>query len=111
MAETFKSTPAIVTATVEGSAQTVYTVPGSTTAVIIGMRVANIDTSSPYNINVFFTRSATNYYIGGKDTQIPLNSALEMQEGKLVLQTGDVLKVYADTTSKLHFTLSYIEIT
>ena len=117
MAETFKSAPVVVTAITEGAAETVLTVSGSATVMIIGMRVANSDAVSPYNINVFFERdvgsplTTTKFYLTGKDTQIPLNAALEAQEGKTVLQAGDVLKVYPDTAHKLHFTLSYIEIT
>ena len=111
MAEIFKRSSATVTATIEGSAQTVYTVPALTTAVIIGMRIANIDGTGSYNISVFVDQGANNYYISGKSTPVPSGSALELQEGKLVCETGDIIKVYSDTTSKLDITISYIEVT
>ena len=111
MAETFKRSSVTITATSSGAAHSLYTVPATTTSILIGLRVANIDGAGSYNVSVFVDQGANDYYISGVATPIPAQSALELMEGKIVCETGDIIKVYADTASKLDITASYLEIT
>lgn len=110
MPNTFKSVPITITALTEGAANTVYTVPASTTSILIGMRFAN-NGAAERAINCVMTRSAVNYRLIGDATPLPLGSALEAQQGKTVLQTGDIIKTWADVASEVDLILSLLEIT
>ena len=116
MANTFKvKTNANMPASA-GTPLTLYTCPGSTTTIVLGLLLCNNDTSqrtvdvkiesdtsdTETNATVFLT----------KDTPIPATSALELLAGnKIVLQATDVLKVDSDVAGKIDATLSIMEIT
>ena len=94
---------------------TVYTVPAATTAVIIGLTIANkvtnavtvdvkvesdtADVESNVNVNI------------GHNLPIPSGSSLDALAGKVVLQATDVLKVQSDTANSVDIALSVMEIT
>jgi len=113
MANTFK----LKTKTTIGTAlTTVYTVPASTTAVIIGLTVANILGSSVnasaqiVSTTVDVETNTSVYFI--KDIPLPSGSAVEIMSGnKIVLQAGDIVKVQSNTASALDAALSIMEIT
>jgi|TARA_Y100000310_G_scaffold259332_1_gene267984 hypothetical protein len=111
MANTFK------TKTFDGSSanadtfMTVYTVPSATTAVVLGMTLANITTSS-IEVTIFLTNDDGNNVNIAKLAQIPAKSSLEVMSGnKYVLETSDILKVKSATANSLDTTLSVMEIT
>ena len=116
MANTFKlktngSMPAAA-----GTPDALYTVPASTTAVIIGLTLANNDSASiTVDVKIVSTTSdnetnETVFVI--KDAPIIGGGALEMMAGnKYILQTGDILQIDSDTTAKVDATLSIMEIT
>ena len=95
MANTFK----LKTKTgVNGAAlSTVYTVPSSTTAVIIGLTIANIKGQSITADAQIVTASssgenADDVYIV-KDVPLPAGSSIEVMSGnKIILETGDIVK-------------------
>ena len=83
---------------VNGAAlSTVYTVPASTTAVIIGLTISNIKGSSITADAQIVTASSTgenadDVYIV-KDVPLPTGSSIEVMSGnKIILQAGDVVK-------------------
>lgn len=94
MANTFTSQ---VNKDVGTSAATVVTGTGQTT--VIGMTIANT-TTSPITVDVYVTRSATNYYII-KGATVPVGGALVPIGGdqKLVLVASDVLKVVSSAAA------------
>ena len=116
MANTFKvKTNANMPGTA-GTPLTLYTCPGSTTTIVLGLLLCNNDTSqrtvdvkiesdtsdTETNATVFLT----------KDTPIPATSSLELLAGnKVVLQATDVLKIDSDVAGKIDATLSIMEIT
>ena len=116
MANTFKvKTNANMPGTA-GTPLTLYTCPGSTTTIVLGLLLCNNDSSqrtvdvkiesdtsdTETNATVFLT----------KDTPIPATSSLELLAGnKIVLQATDVLKVDSDVAGKIDATLSIMEIT
>ena len=110
MANTFK----LKTDTAVGTTLTsVYTVPASTTTVMIGAVLANI-LASQIRVDVkIVTASSTGenaddvYLV--KDLPIPNGSSFELIEGKVVLETGDIVKVESDTASSLDVALSVLE--
>ena len=110
MANVFK----LKTDTAVGSTLTsVYTVPASTTTVMIGAVLANIIASQiKVDVKIVTASSsgenADDVYLV-KDLPIPNGSSFELIEGKVVLETGDIVKVESDTASSLDVALSVLE--
>ena len=100
MANTFKN---YTSASVGTSPVTTYTVPGSTTSVLIGCTVANT-TSSSIVVDV---QVAGVYLI--KDAPIPAGSALSVLDGKVILETTDTIVVTSDTASSADVIASVLE--
>ena len=116
MANTFK---VVTNASVDhSSADTIYTCPGSTTTVILGMTICN-RTSSATDIDVVLSSdtagsnpntNADVYLL--KDTSIPANSTLEVFAGqKIVLQTTDLITAQAAANDYIDISMSIMEIT
>ena len=110
MANTFKvKTKAGVT-----TLATVYTVPSSTTAIVLGAMIGNT-TANSVNRTVTVSSDTSDTETNADvelvtTTPIPGNSSLELMAGnKIVLQTTDLFKVYA--TGAVDVCLSIMEIT
>ena len=110
MANTFKlKTKAGVT-----TLATVYTVPGSTTAVVLGMMIGNTTSSaitSTVTLSSDTSDTETNADVELITTAaIPAYSTLELLAGnKIVMQTTDYIRVYG--SGAVDVTLSIMEIT
>ena len=119
MANTFKVVTFAAEPNSAGSPYTIYTVPGSTTTVVIGLVLANIHSSAvTAEVELVSTTSgggrAANNGISFlvKDVNIPNGSSLEiLSGGKVILETGDLLRVDCSVADKLSGTLSIMEIT
>ena len=113
MANTFKVK---TKAGIGTSITTVYTVPSSTTTIVLGLIVGNV-TGSAVNATVHVesdtSDTETNANVHAiKDAPIPVGSTLEVMSGnKVVLQATDVLKIDCDVAAKIDATLSIMEIT
>ena len=110
MANTFKlKTKAGVT-----TLATVYTVPSSTTAVVLGMMIGNT-TSSAITTTVTLSSDTSDTETNADvelvtTTPIPGNSTLELLSGnKIVMQTTDYIRVYG--SGAVDVALSIMEIT
>jgi hypothetical protein len=108
MANTFTS---YANKSVGTSAASVLTVGASTQTTVIGLSCANI-ISSPVTVDAYFTRSAVDYYIV-KNATVPVGGTLVAVGGdqKLVLITGDVLKVVSSAASSIDVVASVLNIT
>ena len=116
MANTFKIKTNDAMPTSAGTPLTLYTVPGSTTTVILGLMLCNVDTSQrlvDVHIESDTSDTETNANVHAiKDAPIPAGSRLEVMAGnKVVLQATDVLKIDCDAAAKIDATLSIMEIT
>ena len=100
MANTYKN---YVSAAVGTGETTVYTVPSSTTAVIIGCNVANI-TSSQIRVTV---KVADTHVV--KEVPVPANSAISVLDGKINAETTDTVKVTSNTASSADVIVSALE--
>ena len=100
MANTFKN---YVSAAVGTSETTVYTVPSSTTAVIIGCNIANV-TSSQIKVTV---KVADTHVV--KTVPVPAISAISVLDGKIIAETTDTVKVTSDTASSADVIVSALE--
>jgi uncharacterized Zn-binding protein involved in type VI secretion len=99
MANVFNN--ATVEATTSGALA--YTVPSSTTTVILGINLAN---KSALTVKGS-VQLGTSYII--KDAVIPAGSALSVLDGKIIATAGDTITVTSDTNSAVDFILSVME--
>jgi len=90
---------------------TIYTVPGSTTSVIIGFNLTNT-TSSAITVDVFINKSdvsADDVYLV-KDIEIPTGTLYDFNAGnKIILNTGDLVTVTSSANSSVDVILSILE--
>ena len=99
-----------------GTPLTLYTVPSSTTCVVIGLILCNVHTTSvtasvKIESNTSDTETNENVTVA-KDVSIPAGSSLELLTGgKVVVQATDVIKIDCSVTAKIDATLSILEIT
>ena len=85
------------------SFSTAYTVPAATTAVMIGMTVANLGVSQ-IAIEV---KCAGAYLV--KAAAIPSGSSLSVLDGKIILEAGDTVEVKSDTAASADVIVSILE--
>ena len=100
MANTFKN---YTGASIGTSPSTVYTVPASTTSVIIGLNLANRTTSS---VTVDVQLGST-YIV--KAAPVPSGSALSVLDGKIIAETTETIVVTSDTASSIDAIVSVLE--
>ena len=91
------------------SATTVYTVAADKTAVLIGGLLSNTSNAT-CNATVTVTIGSDVINLIGEDTPIPANTALSFIDGKIVVQTTDVVKVKGSVANAMDAHLSYMEI-
>lgn len=111
MANTFKNAKFVNCS--NSSASTVYTAGGSTTAVILGVILANKNAASR-TVTVTWTDSSDSSASTTllNEVSIPGDSSLEVLAGqKYILETGDVLKCLASAASSIDCTVGLMEIT
>lgn len=106
MANTFKN---YVSQQVGTSAATIVT--ASTATTVIGMTVANV-TASPITVSVYIVVSSDTYYLV-KDATVPVGGSLVPIGGdqKLVLESGDSLRVISSAATSADVIASVLEIT
>jgi hypothetical protein len=109
MANTFKSKTFTGASTNANTAMTVYTVPSTTTAIVVSLNLANIS-NSLISVNVQVDKATGNDVYIAKSVPIPTGGALELMTGnKYVLETGDILKVTSSVANSLDSMLSIME--
>ena len=119
MANTFTGVSHDVMPASSGTPEDLYTTPGSTTTVVLGIMVANVH-SSQVTASVKLVsdtsgggRAATNtttFLV--KDAPIPVGSSLELLSGnKVVLETTDKIQIDCSVADKVSVTMSIMEIT
>ena len=117
MANTFKVVTKASVSTDSSSPTTLYTVPSSTTAVILAILLAN-KTTTDVKATIILSSDTANSGASQnadvnllKDVLIAKENSLEILAGqKYVLQTSDLLKIYADNAN-LDIVLSFMEMT
>ena len=118
MANTFKVITHTGMSNSAGTPEALYTVPSSTTTVVIGLTLCNITTSSVL-IDVHLESDTTNTGQAqnanihlAKDVPIAVRSSLELLTGgKYVLQATDILKIDSNVNGAVDVSLNIMEIT
>lgn len=100
MANTFKN---YTGAAVGTTPSTVYTVPAATTAVMIGMNVANV-TAAQITVDV---QCAGVYLVKG--VSIPAGASLSVLDGKIILEAADTAVVTSNTAASVDVIISVLE--
>tara|TARA_R100000781_G_C4024108_1_gene108203 strand:- start:144 stop:494 length:351 start_codon:yes stop_codon:yes gene_type:complete len=116
MANTFKVKTNDAMPSSAGTPLTLYTVPSSTTTVILGLMLCNVHTSqvtASVKLESDTSDTETNAdVLLVKDIPIPVGSTVELLSGnKVVMQTTDVLKIDCSVAAKIDAALSIMEIT
>ena len=116
MANTFKVKTNGAMPSSAGTPLTLYTVPSSTTTVVIGLTLCNIHTTTvTADVQLVSDTSDTETnetVLLIKDVDIPAKSSLEvLSGGKYVLQATEILKVDCSVAAKIDASLSILEIT
>ena len=90
----------------------IYTVPASTTTVIIGVTAANVS-GQGINVGIGISRGANGDDISIlKNVPIPQGSSLEIMQGnKIVVEAADTVTAKSDVNSTLDVALTIMEIT
>ena len=119
MANTFKVVSHDVMPASSGTPEDLYTTPGSTTTIVLGMVLANVHTSQvTASVKLVSDtsgggRAATNtttFLL--KDAPIPVGSSLEFLSGnKVVLETTDKIQIDCSVADKVSMSMSIMEIT
>ena len=110
MANTFKNA---FLSNVTTSYVDLYTVPSSTTGIVLGLTLCN-KSSNPLDVSVQIqdTSDSNNVFQVLDTVSIPSNTTLEVMAGqKIVLMQTDKLKLKSGTASALDATLGIMEIT
>ena len=100
----------MVNADVSTSDPTVLTAGSGETLTIIGCQVANMHATPACHltVTVYQTGGGTNAILCNQ-VNIPINDSLNPIQGKLVLETGDYIKMDAENASSLEATISYLK--
>ena len=85
----------------------IYTCPAETTAIVLLAQATNISASNDGNIT-FYSSINGNTELS-KDFTIPVGDAAGLLSGKLVIEEGESIGVYANANSVLKLTLSILE--
>ena len=111
MANTFKLKTLDKSSYTIDALETLYTVPGTTIAVVLGLSVANI-TGASIEVDIQLVNADGDDVYIVKDTVVDSGGTLEMMSGnKYVLETGDIVKVASNATNSFAATISIMEIT
>ena len=119
MANTFKVVSHDVMPASAGVPEDLYTVPGSTTTVVIGLMLANVHTAQvTASVKLVSDtsgggRTATNTTTFlAKNVPIAVGQSINMLAGgKVVLETTDKIQIDCSVADKVSVTMSIMEIT
>ena len=94
------------------SGSNLYTVGASKVAIVLQLQAANVG-SGTHPVTATLTRvsgTPTTTHLA-KNVSVPLNAAIGLIAGKLVLEAGDSVSVNSDAVSQIEINLSALEIT
>lgn len=100
---TFKSVAANITTV----ATNIYTCPAETTGIVLLAQATNVNGSNDGNITFYSSINGNTELV--KDFTIPVGDSAALLSGKLVIEEGESIGVYANANSTLKITLSILE--
>ena len=110
MANTFKLNTKAGGAVAANTDITVLT--AATTTILIGLTISNkVLNSVTVDVKLESSTSGNANVNIGQNLPIPSGSSLDALAGKIVMNTGDILKVQRDTANSIDVVMSIMEIT
>ena len=110
MANTFKLNTKAGGAVAANTDITVLT--AATTTILIGLTISNkVLNSVTVDVKLESSTSGNANVNIGQNLPIPSGSSLDALAGKIVMNTGDILKVQSDTANSIDVVLSIMELT
>jgi len=97
-----------VTASVTASPTNIYTTPAGVTGIILGTQVTNITDATSAAFTAWHVRGVVSSELVN-EFEIPNSDAISFIAGKLVLESGDSLRVQGSQNGALKVTLSILE--
>ena len=108
MANTFKNAYYDVTTSLAAA----YTAPGSTTSIVLTLRITNVDGAADATITAQVADGSSGDAKLAHTMTVPADSSIELAgTSKIVLETGDVLKLQANAAGDLEAFISVLQIT
>ena len=108
MANTFKNAYYDVTTSLAAA----YTAPGSTTSIVLTLRITNVDGAADATITAQVVDGSSGDAKLAHTMTVPADSSIELAgTSKIVLETGDVLKLQANAAGDLEAFISVLQIT
>ena len=108
MANTFQNAYHDVTTSLAAA----YTAPSSTTSIVLTCRITNVDGTNDATVDATITDGSSGESYIAKTMNVPADTSIELAGvSKLVLETGDILKLKASAASDLEAFISVLEIT
>jgi hypothetical protein len=100
---TFRTRPfELTTAT-----QVIYTTPANYTCIVLGAQASNISTQT---VTITFTLTKNNIdYILLKSFEVPVNDAVDIISGKLVIEQNAYVNAFASANDSVNLVLSILE--
>lgn len=107
MPDTYKSFGTILGTT---AATTIYTTPASTTTIVNGVMLSNVNGINNTTVTLEAVKGSTGYsLITG--AAVPFASTLQAIDAPVVLEAGNTLRCTAGATGYIHAFVSALEIT
>ena len=108
MANTFKNAYYDVT----DSLAAAQTCPGSTTAIVLTLRITNVDGANDATIDATVTDASSGESYIAYTLTVPADSSIELAgTSKIVLETGDKIQLKGSAASDLEAFISVLQIT
>ena len=108
MANTFKNAYHDVTTSLAAA----YTAGSGVTAIVLTCRITNVDGTNDATVSATVTDSSSGESYIAYTMNVPADSSIELAGmSKIVLETGDILKLQASAASDLEAFISVLEIT
>ena len=108
MANTFKNAYYDVT----DSLLAAYTCPGSTTAIVLTLRITNVDGANDATIDATVTDGSSGESYIAYTMTVPADSSIELAgTSNFVLEATDIVKLKASADSDLEAFISVLQIT
>jgi hypothetical protein len=94
--------------TLSDSPQDIYTVPAGITTIMLGAQASNISTGT---VSITFTlvKANSDEFVLLNNFDIPVNDAVELTTGKLVITEDETLRAVASANDSVNLILSYLE--
>jgi hypothetical protein len=111
MASTFRmdTKSSLVTDAVSNPTTNVLTAASTSTLVLLSVMVANKSSNSA-NVDVYLVTTTGDDIYLIRNAPVPAGSSLELISGsKVIVESSDVLRARADTSSALDISISYLD--